>query len=177
MNPPFYDENGDPMVNLGAIGMTIGHEISHAFDDDGMNYDAAGAYRPDWIPEADREAFAAIAQQAADYYSTFTVMDTYHVKGRKTLGENLADISGLQCVLSIAGTPERQKTVLESYANIWKELTLDSDAKSQLEDDVHSPSPVRVNAVVACFDAYYEIYDVREGDALYVAPEDRIRRW
>ena len=112
-----------------------------------------------------------------EYYNNFTVLDTYHVKGRKTLGENLADISGVQCTLAIAKTPEKQKLLLESYANLWKELAIDSDAKEQIRYDVHSPSTVRINAVVACFDEFYSIYGVQEGDTLYVAPEDRVRRW
>lgn len=177
LNAPIYDPEADHAANLGSIGTIIGHEISHAFDDKGMDYDAAGCYRPEWMPEADREAFAEIRTRAAEYYSGFTVMDTYRVKGRKTLGENLADISGVQCALAIAGTPDKQKLVLEHYADTWKELTLDSDAKLQIETDVHSPGPVRVNAVVACFDEFYSIYDVQEGDKLYVAPADRIRRW
>lgn len=177
LNAPIYDIHADYARNLGAIGTIIGHEISHAFDDDGMKYDASGAYRPEWMPNSDREAFAQIQDKAVAYYNDFTVLGTYHVKGRKTLGENLADISGVQCVLAIAETPEQQKRLFESYANLWKELSIDSDAKEQIRYDVHSPSPVRINAVVACFDEFYSIYDVQEGDALYVAPDDRIRRW
>ncbi len=177
LNPPFYDKSADHAVNLGAIGTVIGHEISHAFDDNGMDYDADGCYRPDWMPEADRAWFKELSERAVEYYNGFTVFDTYHIKGKKTLGENLADISGVQCALAIAGTPEKQKLVFESYANTWKELMIDSDAKDQVRWDVHSPGPVRINAVVACFDEYYSIYGVNEGDKLYIAPSERIRRW
>lgn len=177
LNPPFYDKSADHAVNLGAIGTVIGHEISHAFDDNGMKYDADGCYRPEWIPEADRARFKELSERAVNYYNDFTVFDTYHIKGKKTLGENLADISGVQCALAIAGTPEKQKLVFESYANTWKELLIDSDAKDQVRWDVHSPGPVRINAVVACFDEFYSIYGVSEGDKLYVAPSERIRRW
>ena len=177
LNPPFYDPEADDATNLGGIGTVIGHEISHAFDDNGMKYDADGAFRPDWMPQADIDAFKVKQECTIDYYSKFRVLDTYAVRGRLTLGENLADISGVQCALSIAKTPDKQKLVFENYANIWKELSLDSDAKDQISTDVHSPGPVRVNAVVACFDEFYDIYDVQEGDKLYVAPADRIRRW
>ena len=83
----------------------------------------------------------------------------------------------MQCVLAIAGTPDRQKTVLEHYAKVWEELLIDTEAKEQIDKDSHSPASVRINAVVACFDPFYEIYGVKETDALYVAPENRLRRW
>ncbi|MBP5361440.1 MAG: M13 family metallopeptidase [Ruminococcus sp.] len=177
LNPPVYDPAADHAANLGSIGTVIGHEISHAFDNNGMNYDPNGCYRPEWMPEADRKSFAEIQAKAVDYYNGFTVLNSYKVKGRKTLSENLADISGVQCALAIAGTQDKQKLVFEHYADLWKELTLDSDAKDQISYDEHSPGPVRVNAVVACFDEFYEIYGVQEGDKLYVAPADRIKRW
>ncbi len=177
MNAPLYDETADPAVNLGGIGAIIGHEISHAFDNSGMEYDETGCYHPGWMPEADVQAFQEIMKRTVDYYDKFKVLNTYHVNGQKTLGENLADISGLQCVLSIAGTPDAQKKVFESYANVWEELTLDSYAREQIYEDVHSPAMIRVNAVVSCFDEFYAIYDVQEGDGMYVSPEDRVRRW
>ena len=177
LNAPFYDKNAEHAVNLGSIGTVIGHEISHAFDSSGMNYDAEGRYRPEWIPAADREAFKKIQQRTVEYYNGFTVLDNYHVKGKATLCENLADISAMQCALAIAKTPEEQKKVFESYAEVWKMLSVDNIAQDQLTFDVHSPAPVRVNAVAACFDEFYSIYGVQEGDKLYVAPDERIRRW
>ncbi len=176
LNPLVFDENAEEAWNLGAIGSIIGHEISHGFDSNGVLYDAKGNYRPDAMPDADVEAFKAIQDKTIAYYNGFTVLGS-HVNGKQTLEENLADISGLQCMLSIAATPEEQQTVLESYAQLWKTLSADTDAKDQLEYDSHSPDIVRVNAVVACFDAFYDVYDVKEGDEMYVAPEERIRRW
>lgn len=177
LNSPFYDADADYYTNLGGIGATIGHELSHGFDSMGVKYDGTGAFNDTWLPQEDIDAFEALQDRAVKYFDTFTVLDTYHVNGRKTLGENLADISGLQCMLAIAGTPDAQKKVLENYARIWAELTEDSYAKMLIKDDVHSPCIVRVNAVVACFDEFYDIYGVTEDDAMYVAPEDRIRRW
>ena len=176
LTEPVFDVNADRAVNLGAIGSCIGHEISHAFDDNGVNYDEKGNYNPGRMPEADIQAFKERQEKAIEYYNGFTVLSS-HVSGKKTLGENLADISGVQCVLAIADGPEEQKEVLESYARYWKTLMLDTTAKDQLSHDVHAPSRVRVNAVVSCFDEYYEIYDVAPGDPMYVAPEDRVRRW
>ena len=141
-----------------------------------MLYDANGNFRPDAMPKEDIDAFREIQQKAVEYYNGFKVLGS-HVNGKNTLGENLADISGLQCMLSIAENEEDKKIILESYARLWKKLISDTYAKELLEDDVHSPAGVRVNAVVACFDEYYTIYDVKEGDDMYVAPEDRVKRW
>ena len=128
------------------------------------------------MPEEDIRAFKELQEKAIEYYNGFTVLSA-HVKGKLTLGENLADISGVQCMLALAGSREEQKKFFESYAEYWKKLTLDTYAKDLLKVDEHAPSSVRVNAVVACFDEYYDIYDVTEGDPMYIAPENRIRRW
>ncbi len=176
LNQPVFDENAEYAWNLGAIGSIIGHEISHGFDSKGVLYDANGNFRPDAMPKEDIDAFREIQQKAVEYYNGFKVLGS-HVNGKNTLGENLADISGLQCMLSIAENEEDKKIILESYAHLWKKLISDTYAKELLEEDVHSPAGVRVNAVVACFDEYYTIYDVKEGDDMYVAPEDRVKRW
>ena len=175
-NYPMYDENADYYTNMGRIGTVIGHEISHAFDSGGVKYDADGNLRPDAMPEADIKAFEEKQQKVIEYYDSFTVLGS-HVKGKLTLAENFADISGVQCALAIAETPENQKTVFENYARVWMSLEQDTLAKSKLDNDVHAPSVVRINAVVACFDEFYDIYGVKEGDPMYVAPEERVRRW
>ena len=176
LNEPVFDVNADRAKNLGTIGSCIGHEISHAFDSNGVNYDEKGNYNPGRMPEADIQAFKDRQEKVVEYYNSFTVLSS-HVSGKKTLGENLADLSGVQCMLAIAGGPEEQKEVFESYAEYWRTLRLDTIAKSQLSNDPHAPERVRVNAVVSCFDEFYEIYDVEPGDPMYVAPEDRVRRW
>ena len=176
INKRVFDPDADYAWNLGAIGSIIGHEISHAFDSNGVLFDAHGNYSPDAMPKADMDAFKQKQETAIEYYDTFTVLGS-HVDGKLTLAENFADISGLQCVLSIAGDQDSQKTALESYAHTWCSLITDTAAKSILETDVHAPSNVRVNAVVACFDEFYEIYGVKEGDPMYIEPEKRVRRW
>ena len=176
INKRVFDSNADYAWNLGAIGSLIGHEISHAFDSNGVLFDSHGNYSPDAMPKADMDAFKLKQETAIEYYNTFTVLGS-HVDGKLTLAENFADISGLQCVLSIAGDKASQKTALESYAHTWSSLITDTAAKSILETDVHAPSNVRVNAVVACFDEFYEIYGVKEGDPMYIEPEKRVRRW
>ena len=176
LNKRMFDEDADYAWNLGAIGTIIGHEISHAFDSNGVKFDAYGNYRPDAMPEEDVKAFKAMQEKAIAYYNSFKVLGS-HVDGKLTLGENLADISGFQCALSIAGDLESKKTVFESYAKMRKMLISDIMAKDDLINDVHSPESVRVNAVVPLFDEFYEIYDVKESDPMYVSPENRIRRW
>ena len=176
INERLFDPDADYAWNLGAIGSIIGHEISHAFDSDGVLFDAYGNYSPGAMPESDMEAFKEKQEIAIEYYSSFTVLGS-HVDGKLTLGENFADISGLQCVLAIAGDLDSQKIAFESYAHVWSSLISDTYAKGLLETDPHSPDSVRVNAVVACFDEFYEIYDVKEGDPMYIEPDRRVRRW
>ena len=176
INERVFDPDADYAWNLGAIGSIIGHEISHAFDSSGVLFDSHGNYSPDAMPKADMDAFKQKQETAIEYYDTFTVLGS-HVDGKLTLAENFADISGVQCVLSIAGDQDSRKTALESYAHTWCSLITDTAAKSILETDVHAPSNVRVNAVVACFDEFYEIYGVKEGDPMYIEPEKRVRRW
>lgn len=162
--------------NLGHLGSTIGHEISHGFDSYGIQFNGMGNYVPEAMPQADRDAFKALQDKAIEYYSSFTFFGS-HINGKNTLGENFADISGLQACLEIAETPDKQKEVLEAYADKYCDIYTDEWLKNLIANDEHSPDNIRVNAVVAIFDCFYEIYDVNEGDPMYVAPENRIRRW
>ena len=177
MNAPFYSPDQSYWENLGGIGAVVGHEISHAFDNHGMMYDMNGNYDPSWIPEEDRKAFEEMASHIEEYYSEQRVLDIHPVDGELTLGENLADISGVDCILRLTKNNEQRKELLENYARIWASVMPKDDVLGQLYMDEHSPAKVRVNAVVALFDPFYEIYDVKEGDAMYIAPEDRVTRW
>ena len=177
MSAPFYYRDNTYWQNLGGIGTVVGHEISHAFDNTGMLYDMYGNYAPDWIPECDRDAFDEMASHISDYYSGLTILDIHPVDGELTLGENLADISGVQCVLEIAENNEQRQQIFEQYALIWGYTMPKDSALDYLYLDVHSPNVIRVNAVVPLFDCFYEIYGVEEGDGMYVAPSDRVRRW
>ncbi len=177
MNDPFYSTQNDYWQNLGGIGAVVGHEISHAFDNIGMNYDMNGNYNPDWMPEEDREAFDQMAQHVSEYYSNQTILDIHNVDGELTLPENLADISGVECILRLADNNDQRQEILENYATIWASVSPKDSALELLYSDSHSPNITRVNAVVALFDCFYEIYDVQEGDGMYVAPEDRVTRW
>ncbi|MGN1304035.1 MAG: M13 family metallopeptidase [Oscillospiraceae bacterium] len=175
--PPFFDIERSEAKNLGSLGSVIAHEMSHAFDSNCIAFDADGNYDPDWLPEADRLAFEEKMRLTEEYYSKFTIMDVYHIDGKNTLGENFADLGGMECVMLTVSSDAEKKEALESYASIWCSLENDIVALEGLRYDVHSPATVRVNAVVSSCGDYYRLYDVKEGDGMYIAPEDRVSRW
>lgn len=175
--PPFFDIERSEAANYGSLGTVIAHEMSHAFDSDCIAFDADGNYDPDWLPEADKLAFEEKMRLTEEYYSSFTIMDVYHVDGENTLGENFADLGGVECVMSAFSNDAEKKEVLESYAALWCTLEKDISALEALRYDVHSPASVRVNAVVSSCDDFYRLYNVKEGDGMYIAPENRVSRW
>lgn len=177
MHSPFYDIDGDYYSNMGALGEVIAHELSHAFDSTGVKFNADGIYDPEWISKSDREAYEEIQKKAVAFYNEQTLLDVYHVDGEQTLGENLADLGAIQCVLSLAKTDEDKKKIFESYANIWSSLYENTFVIEALDSDSHSPDLVRANAVLMNMDDFYEVYDVKEGDGMYTAPENRLKRW
>lgn len=177
MNDPFFSLDADYYTNLGALGVVICHELSHAFDSDCIKYDANGMYNPGWISDADREAFQEIVDAVDAHYDEYALLEVYHVDGEQTVGENLADIGGMECVLNIADSKEEYEHVFTGYAKVWCTLYQNKDLIHYLEDDEHSPDIVRVNAVLSCFQEFYDTYDVKEGDGMYIAPEDRVVRW
>ncbi len=177
LNAPFFDLNADYYTNLGGLGAVICHELSHAFDPMGMEYDSSGNYNPGWICQEDRDGLDAIQASVIDYYNDFSILNVYHVDGELTANENLADIGSVQCLLSMCNSEDDIRALFINYACIWETLCNDNVILESLTEDVHSPARTRVNAVVACFDEFYEVFDVNEGDQMYVSPENRIRRW
>lgn len=177
MNAPFCDLNRDYASNLGGLGSVIGHELSHAFDSNGMKYDADGVYNPDWISKEDQAAFEEKQKQVIDFYNKQTLLDVYHIDGEKTLGENLADIGAVECMLAIVNTKEEKEKLFEAYAVTWCALYPDKGIIAAVTNDVHSPDLIRVNAVLSNFEDFYDVYDVQEGDGMYLEPENRVVRW
>ncbi len=177
MQKPMFDPEGDNAVNLGALGSVVGHEIGHAFDSNCINYNADGIYDPTWLNDADLKVLKERADVLSDYYSKFTIMEVYHVDGELTNGENYADLSGIECVTNLVDDEEELKKLFKSYAESWSTLAVDSDAISTLKLDSHSPAKVRVNAVLASNKKFNEVYDLKEGDGMYIAPEERVSRW
>lgn len=177
MQKPMFDPKGDNAENLGSLGTVVGHEMGHAFDSNCINFNEKGIYDPDWLSEADKQVLNERADALSEYYSKYTIMEVYHVDGKLTNGENYADLSGLECVTNIIDDEEELKKLFKSYAEAWCTLEVDTDSISMLKLDPHSPAKVRVNAVLASNKKFNEVYDLKEGDGMYVAPEERVSRW
>jgi putative endopeptidase len=182
LQPPFFDNSKDPAVNFGGIGVVIGHEMTHGFDDQGSKYDADGNRR-DWWTEADLAAFQAKTKQLIDQFNGLVpegLDPKYQVDGALTVGENLADLRGLQIACAayrIAAKrdgiePDYQQMFL-SYARGWREKQTEEASISSLQD-VHSPSEFRCNQVVRNIAEFYNTYGVKEGDKLFMPENQRI---
>ncbi len=189
LQPPFYDYLADEAVNYGGIGAVIGHEISHAFDDQGARFDGDGNLVNWWAPE-DLEAFTARGKALADQYSAIEVVDSVYINGQFTLGENIGDLGGvlgaydgLQMFYAENGRPENidgftpEQRFFMSWATVWRTLSRDDAIRNQVKTDPHSPGKVRATQPLVNIDAFYEAFDIKEGDAMYLAPADRVRIW
>jgi putative endopeptidase len=189
LQPPYFDPNADDAANYGAIGATFGHEMSHAFDDQGSKYDAAGRLHNWWTPE-DRRNFDARTARLAQQYDRYQVLPGLHVNGKLTLGENIADVAGLVIAGKayhlalgdkpapvIGGLTGEQRFYI-AYGQSWREIWSDGLARRIALSDEHSPSEFRVNGVVRNDAAWYAAFpQVKAGDALYLAPSDRVLLW
>jgi len=177
-NSPFFDVDADYYTNLGGLGMVIGHEMGHAFDSNCILFNSQGAYDPDWIPEEDYQTLLDRNQNAVSYFEDyFTIFGVYHVDGEQTLGENYADLGSMECITSLAHNEDELRLLFENYARIWCAKTVDEALIDQIATDEHSPAMIRVNAILATLESFYEVYDVQPGDGMYIAPENRISRW
>jgi putative endopeptidase len=188
LQPPFFDADADPAVNYGGIGGVIGHEMGHGFDDQGSKSDAKGVLRTWWGP-ADIEAFKKRTDVLAEQYSQFEPLPGIKVNGRLTLGENIGDVGGITVAykayqLSLGGKPADKidgytgdQRFFLGWAQVWRSLYRDEALRNQVLSDPHSPSMYRVNGVVRNHDAWYTAFDVKEGDALYLPPEKRVKIW
>src|SRR6185503_6030355 len=182
---PFFDFGADDAVNYGGIGAVIGHEMTHGFDDQGRQYDGDGTLR-DWWTKDDADKFKLRADQVVAQYNAFTVLDTTHVNGKLTLGENLADLGGLNVAYAafkktkeghshkkIGGFTPDQRFFL-SWAQVWRSSQRPEMAAQRILTDPHSPEQYRANAPVTNIDAWYAAFNVKPGDKMYKKPEDRI---
>jgi putative endopeptidase len=189
LQPPYFDPNADDAANYGAIGATIGHEMSHAFDDQGSKYDAAGRLRNWWTAE-DRRNFDARTSQLAHQYDRYEALPGLHVNGKLTLGENIADLAGLVIAnkayhLALGGKPAPvlggltgDQRFYIAYGQSWREIWSDGLTRRIALSDEHSPSAYRVNGVVRNDVGWYAAFaQVKPGDALYLAPAERVTLW
>lgn len=177
MHAPFFDGNASKEENLGGLGMIIGHEMGHAFDSNCISFDQHGNYREGWLPKKDCEELKKRLTEIERYYSDYTVMDIYHVDGKQTAAENYADLGAMECLMQIITDCEGRKKLFENYAKIWEECVEDIALVDAIAKDEHSPSMIRVNAVLSSMQGFYETYDIKVGDKMYVAPEKRVSRW
>lgn len=188
LQAPYFDLYADDAVNYGGIGMVIGHEFTHAFDDQGAQFDKNGNVT-DWWTEADYTKFKEKTQQIIDQYNAFTVLDSVHIKGALTVGENTADNGGIaiafdafkltaqgQDTTKIGGYTPNQRFFL-SVARIWRVKTRDEFLRNYVATDPHSPPIWRVNGPLMNFTPFYEAFDVQPGDANYKPKEERIKIW
>lgn len=185
---PYFDQNADDAINYGGIGMVIGHELTHAFDDQGAQFDKDGNLK-NWWTKADYEKFKAKTQLLIDRYDSFTVLDSVHVKGAMTIGENTADNGGIyiaydafkltkqgQDTTKIDGfTPDQRFSY--SIARIWRVKVRDEYMRTYVNTNSHSPAIWRVNGPLMNFDPFYTAYGIKPGDKNYKAPEERIKIW
>ena len=185
---PYFDLNADDAINYGGIGMVIGHELTHAFDDQGAQFDKDGNVK-NWWTDEDYEKFKAKTQLVIDRYSSYTVLDSLHLKGALTVGENTADNGGIsiaydafklteqgQDTTRINGHTPDQRFFL-SIARIWRVKTRDAYLRNYVKTNSHSPPIWRVNGPLMNFTPFYEAFEVQDGDENYRPEEERIKIW
>ncbi len=189
LQPPFFDMSADDAMNYGAIGVVIGHEMTHGFDDQGRQFDKDGNMRVWWNQE-DVERFKVPAEQLATFFdSLWVIPGELHANGHQCLGENLADHGGVNIAYQAfkEATAGKELPVIEgftpeqrfflSYANVWAGVTTNELLHYYAMVDVHSAQHLRVNGTLPHIDTWYEAFGIKPGDKLYVAPEDRVKIW
>ena len=188
LQPPFFDLQADDAVNYGSIGAVIGHEIGHGFDDSGSTFDGDGVLR-NWWTDEDKAEFEMRTAKLIEQYSAFKPFDDLSVNGEFTLGENIGDLGGLSIALlayklSLDGKEAPvldgftgEQRVFIGYAQGWLGKSRDQALRQQIKTDPHSPRQYRVNGVVRNVPEFYEVFEVSETDALYLAPEERVKIW
>lgn len=188
LQPPFFNMDADDAVNYGAIGAVIGHEIGHGFDDQGSKYDGDGNLRS-WWSEQDRQAFDALGAALVAQFDQFEPIEGQNVNGKLTLGENIGDLAGVTIgykayLMSLQGQPSEtiegltgEQRFFMGYAQVWRTKYREDALRARLLSDPHSPPEFRVNGIVPNVDAFYQAFEVKEGDAMYLKPEDRVRIW
>jgi len=188
LQPPMFDPNADPAVNYGAIGAVIGHEIGHGFDDQGREFDGAGKVRNWWTPETNAK-FVTATKNLAALYKTYCPLEGACVNGELTMGENIGDVGGLEMAysaykLSLKGQPAPvldgftgDQRFFLSFARVWQGKMRDDMLRQLMLTDPHSPAQARGTYPERNMDAWYAAFDVKEGDKMYLKPEERVHIW
>jgi putative endopeptidase len=189
LQPPFFFMDADDAVNYGAIGMVIAHEMTHGFDDQGRQYDKEGNLHDWWLAD-DSKNFETKTKVLVDQYDSYKMLDSLHVDGKLTLGENIADLGGMSVAYNgllkamegkdkgakIDGFTADQRFFL-SYAQVWRANVRDEETMRRLKEDVHSPGEARVNGIVYNIPAFYTAFNIQPTDKRYIAPENRANIW
>ncbi|MEI8667926.1 M13-type metalloendopeptidase [Pseudoalteromonas sp. B131b] len=188
LQPPFFNLEADDAVNYGAIGAVIGHELGHGFDDQGAKYDGDGNLR-NWWSETDLKQFEERTAALVAQYNEYKPFEDASVNGELTLGENIGDLGGLTVahkayMLSLG---DKKAPVVDGYtgdqrffmgwSQIWRRNYRDEELRNRLLTDPHSPSHYRVIGILSNMPEFYEAFDVKEGDKMYIKPEDRVKIW
>jgi putative endopeptidase len=188
LQPPFFDFTADDAVNYGGIGVVIGHEISHGFDDEGSKFDAEGNLKEWWSPET-RKKFDARTTVLADEFDKFVPIDSLHINGKATLGENIGDLGGLAIAYTalqnslkgkktelIDGFTPNQRFFI-SFAQIWRRNVRPEQLRRQLKTDVHSPAEYRVNGSLPNLQTFFDAFGGDSASKMYLAPDKRASIW
>ncbi|RDS85106.1 M13 family peptidase [Dyella monticola] len=187
LQPPFFDPNADAAANYGAMGAIIGHEISHSFDNTGADFDAQGKMENWWTPE-DAAHFQAATQKLVKQYDQYEALPGLHVNGQQTLGENIADVSGLTAAYaayhkSLGGKPAPvidgltgDQRFFLAFGQAWRSKIRDAALRQRLATDVHAPANFRAQTV-RNIDGWYDAFNVKPGEKLYLAPDNRVKIW
>ena len=188
LQPPFFDLEADDAINYGGIGAVIGHEIGHGFDDQGSTFDGDGVMK-NWWTEKDMAAFKAKTAALIEQYNSFEALPGLHVNGAFTLGENIGDLGGLSIAIkaykeSLNG---KEAPILDGFTGIqrvflgwgkvWKEKMRDEALRNQVSADPHSPAKFRVNGTVRNIPEFYEAFNIKPNNKLYLAPDKRVKIW
>ena len=185
---PFFDAKADEAFNYGAIGVVIGHEMTHGFDDQGRQYDASGNLKDWWTP-ADAEGFNKRADMYADFFSNIKVLPDLNANGRFTLGENLADHGGLMVAFNAFKNATAKKPVKNkdgftadqrfflAYAGVWGQNITEKEIRNRVKNDPHALGKWRVNGALPHIDAWYEAFGVKQGDKMFIPKNNRLELW
>ena len=185
---PFFDPAADDAINYGGIGAVIGHEMTHGFDDQGSQYDKDGNLK-NWWSKKDSSQFVVRTKRIVEQYNGYTVLDTMHINGALTTGENSADLGGINIAydafkltrqgkdtVKIDGfTPDQRFFI--SFAQVWKDKQRDESTRAGINLDPHSPAMYRVNGPLSNFDAFYRAFNIQSGDKMYKPDSARLKIW
>jgi endothelin-converting enzyme/putative endopeptidase len=188
LQAPFFNMKADDAVNYGGIGAVIGHEMGHGFDDQGSKYDATGNLR-NWWTEQDLKEFSTRTKALVEQYADYQVFDDLNVNGKLTLGENIGDLSGVTIAYKAykASLNGKEAPIIDGltgdqrffmgYAQIWRSKIVEKSMRNRVATDPHSPGEFRALGSLSNMNEFYQAFDVKEGDAMYIAPEKRVKIW